>query len=512
MPAERFRKTSQLCRTLLVLLVLPVVELSPIVANAASLALADCIDFINEAPPRVSCGFVSVPRNHDKPDSRDKIELPVLIAKSTRSLSPNTEQAVLIPGGGGPGASMGFGYLYSRGEYLEPYQSLRQAGYDIVIIDQRGAGFASPRLSCTETIKVFKSLATQNRTLAQEIKEYHHAIAACRKRLNTLYGDLSPFDTRQSARDFLTIIDNLPYRRWSTIATSYATVLAQAMIIEQPDTFESVVLDSPVPLDYQQPITKEVTHKAIVKTINRCRQTPLCNSRYPALATQFNDILIRARTRPYGIKIQTYEPEGGSKYKTLIIDDNAVLAIFFTAIYNNESIAMLPQVINKLHKGHKQALKTFAEEFWYQSTDPDYADGLNMTIHCKERQILEDKYLVQHPDFLDTLSADSKRALAAQTELCKAWRVKTDNSLLPTKKFNTRTLVLAGSLDPVISKADISNTIDNFSDATTTVVQGAGHSVWFQSECAREQVVRFIDDSNAAATLNSCTHTLPAFK
>ncbi len=512
MTPERFRKTSRLYIALLVLILLPVAGFSTTNANAATIVLADCIDFINEAPPRVSCGFVSVPRNHDKTDSRDRIELPVLIARSTRSLSPNTERAVLIPGGGGPGASMGFGYLYSSGEYLQPYQSLRQAGYDIVIIDQRGAGFATPRLNCTETIDVFKSLATQNRTLAQEIREYHHAIAACRKRLNTLYGDLSPFDTRQSALDFLTIMEGLPYRRWSTIATSYATVLAQAMLIEQPNAFETVVLDSPVPLDYQQPITKEVTHKAIVKTINRCRQTQQCNSRYPALASQFNDILIRARTRPYGIKIQTYEPDGGGKYKTLIIDDNAILAIFFTAIYNNDSIAMLPLVIDKLHKGRKQALKTFTEEFWYQSTDLDYADGLNMTIHCKERQILEDKYLADHPTFLNTLSADSRQALAAQPELCKAWHVKPDNKLLPTKDFNTRTLVLAGSLDPVISQADINNTTDNFSDATIAIVQGAGHSVWFQSECAREQVMRFIDDSDTTLTLDSCKYSLPAFK
>lgn len=477
--------------------------------HANNIVQSDCADFINESPAGVSCGFVSVPVNHDLPDGKT-IQLPVVIAKSTQLPSASSKKAVLIPGGGGPGSSMGFGYQYSRGEYLAPYESLRSAGYDVVLIDQRGSGYSTPRLNCPETILVFKALVTRRRTIDQEIEQYHHAIATCRKRLARAFGNISAYDTRQSARDFLAIMNTLPHRRWSTIATSYATVIAQAMIIERPDAFEYVVLDSPVPLDYQQPLSKEATYQAIVKTISRCRQTDQCNSRYPTLATQFNDILVRARQRPYGIKIKVYSTQGDASHKTLIVDDNALLAIFFNALYNNESIAMLPKVIAKIHKGKKQALKPFAENYWYQSTDPEYADGLNMTVHCKERQILEENYMAEHPEFAATLSADSRKELAAQPKLCKAWQVSSDNKLLPVKKFSAKTLILAGSLDPVISQADIYHTTDNFSNVSTSVIPGAGHSVWFQSACARQQVINFLKDK--AAATKRCSYSLPTFK
>ena len=84
----------------------------------ASMTDADCLDFINEKPLRVKCGFIDLPVNHDKPGSGN-VTLPILIAGQTQTLSnAPSGKAILIPGGGGPGASIGFGELYLEGEYL----------------------------------------------------------------------------------------------------------------------------------------------------------------------------------------------------------------------------------------------------------------------------------------------------------------------------------------------------------------------------------------------------------
>ncbi len=480
-------------------------------ANSHLVDLVDCRDFINEAPARVTCGYVTVARDHNKPD-HSTIALPILIARSTQSTSANNDHAILIPGAGGPGAAIGFGYRYNTGDFLAPYQHLRQAGYDVIIVDQRGAGFSTPKLNCHETIEVFKSLVVRTRTLADEINDYRTAIDACQKRLTASIGEISVFDTRQSAQDFLHIISHLSYRRWSTIATSYATTLAQAMMLLQPDVFDSVVLDSPVPLDYQQPLTAESTHKAVIKTIERCQLNTACGKRYPTLVSQFNSLLQGARHQPFEVNIRAYDDANIARRETLVIDENALLSIFLIAIYSNDSIAILPSIIDKMHRGSKQALKYFAEDFWYQSTDTDYADGLNVTVHCKERQVLEERYAKAHPDFLNQLSDQSKIALRSQVDLCKAWRVKSDNTLLPKTNFNTRTLILAGGLDPVISQADIDNTANNFNNVTTEIVAGAGHSVWFQSDCTKQNVLRFLNNNATATTMASCESTLPLFK
>ena len=62
-----------------------------------SITDADCIDFINENPRRVRCGFIDLPVNHDTPD-KGTVTLPILIAGQTQSLSDRaSEKAILIP-------------------------------------------------------------------------------------------------------------------------------------------------------------------------------------------------------------------------------------------------------------------------------------------------------------------------------------------------------------------------------------------------------------------------------
>ena len=430
---------------------------------------ADCSDFISQRPSGVSCGFFSFPLKHDeKPYARDRefvgtgvadsVLIPVMIARSTNGQSTARNSAVLIPGGGGPGAGMGFGYFYEPGEFLKPYESLRQSGIDVVIVDQRGAGLSRPRLTCGESLVAFKSMIGKKRTIEQELNGYQTAITQCRKRLRREHIDIQHFDTKQSAFDFLAIMQELDYSKWFTIATSYATTIAQAMQSLQPDAFNRIVLDSPVPLHYQHPITWERTQSAIAGSINRCAADRNCAHRYPDLSKKLDDILTSAASEPFRIKIRVYDESGTATAKTVVADNTTVLSILGTAVYYNEHISELPRVITDLHNGLTQALNGFTETFWYQATDDTYADGLNMTVHCKERQTLEDQYVASRPGFHNTLSHASRLLMVSQKKLCAVWGVGEEPTAIPTLQTDTRTLILAGGLDPVISVEDIENT------------------------------------------------------
>jgi len=222
---------------------------------------ADCNDFINESPPGVTCGFVDLPSDHDAP-SELTISIPVLIANQTRSIG-RSDKAILIPGGGGPGGPVGFGFQGSPGEYLEYFKGLRAEGFDIVIVDQRGAGFSKPVLKCSETVRDFKSSISDDTTIVAAVESYRKAISACNTRLKGDGIKLENFDTYQSAKDFISLMQSLPYTWWGTLATSYATAIAQAIEILQPSTFNRIVLDSPVPMDYQKPFTLESSKASI---------------------------------------------------------------------------------------------------------------------------------------------------------------------------------------------------------------------------------------------------------
>ncbi|OED38389.1 hypothetical protein AB833_19585 [Chromatiales bacterium (ex Bugula neritina AB1)] len=480
-------------------------------AVAATITEASCKEFINESPARVTCGFVKLPEHHEAA-TENTVSIPILIAKSTRTLIHTAEKAILIPGGGGPGGSVGFGFNYTSGEYLKPYESLLQAGFDVVILDQRGTGLARPALHCPETIESFKNLIVRSRTVEEEINSYRTSILQCRQRLQDNSIDVNSYDSRQSALDFLAVMDALPYHWWGTLATSYATVLAQAMLLLKPQAFDRVVLDSPVPLDYQQPMTDEVAYQAVVKIIERCNREAECKSRYADLQQKLDSILEQARHQPYKIKIRLYN-DGASHEKTLIADNSSLLSIFLTAIYSNKSIAELPRTIHRFHQGYNHALKSFTETYWYQSVNADFADGLNLTIHCKERLPLESSYLRSNPDVIDSLSRNSKAMLEAHTELCTLWKATGPYTLLPKQQFTPRALFLAGGLDPVINKSDINSSADDFSRRTATVIfPGAGHSIWFQSECAKQLTVDFFQHQGEFPTSVICDDTQPTFK
>jgi pimeloyl-ACP methyl ester carboxylesterase len=507
--------------------------------NIKNFVKADCIDFINERPSRVYCGFFTMPLNHDtqinsKPAGGDSVSsasgtssitggavsantvlIPVMVARSTRGVREARNAAVLIPGGGGPGAGMGFGYSYQPGEFLASYDSLRQAGIDVVIVDQRGAGFSRPRLTCSETLVAFKAMIGKVRTINEELAGYQTAISDCRNRLQQQHIDVAHFDTRQSAMDFLAIMRELDYPTWFTIATSYATTIAQAMVALQPSAFDRIVLDSPVPLHYQHPLTWERTKTAITNSIDRCVADDSCVKRYPNLAQKLEDILAIAAARPYLIKIRVYDDEGNIRIKTVVADDTTVLSILSTAVYYNEHISELPQVITGVHKGLPLSLNGFAETFWYQVTDDTYADGLNLTVHCKERQPLEESYMSANPGYHDQLSHASKLLLRSQLELCRIWRVAADADVIPRLQTDTSTLILAGGLDPVIGSEDIEHTAEYFTNVSVETMPGAGHSIWYQHECARDRVIDFLTSAADSATTSSavnCDARVPGFK
>ncbi len=513
--ARQFRLLIQVFISLVASNVLADTSNAPTTIRTPTIQKADCLDFISESSNRIICGFIELPVDHSAP-SDQTITLPIVIAGQTQSLSPGaSDKAILIPGGGGPGGTMGFGYQYSEGAYLQAYNDLRAAGFDIVIVDQRGAGYAKPNLRCTETVNAFKHAITHTQTFAQEIASYTDAIGRCNERLQHEKHSLTDFDTYQSAEDFLSIINSLAYTSWSTLATSYATVIAQAIEILQPQTFDRIVLDSPVPIDYQQPYTMESSKAAIYRILSLCEKTRRCNKKHPDIKKKFNTVLDRASESPYQVTIKAYnDTETTLKNIELIVSDTTLLDIFITAAYSNHAIANIPNIIDQLHKGRVRHLETFAEDYWYSGTDLDYAVGLSWAIHCKERTPLEEAYLTKYPTHAAQFSTETKLALQQERQICKQLNVGHSNKIKTDKLFTASTLLLAGDLDPVISRQDLSNTADNFSNASTQIIAGMGHAVWYQSHCIRDNVVKFFASVNldSPPELSTCKDGITRFK
>lgn len=474
--------------------------------HTATIESADCVDFINENPARTRCGFIDLPIDHNDSAS-GTVTLPILIAGQTQSMSSApSDKAILIPGGGGPGASIGFGPAYLKGEYLDYFQSLRAAGFDIVILDQRGAGFAKPALRCPETASAFKESVNAKSSFTESLTHYHESLNECRVKLADRNIPLTDFDTYQSARDFLAVMQLLPYDWWGTLATSYATVIVQAMEVIEPESFDRMVLDSPVAIDYQVPFTFELTESSVQRILSLCEITRRCNRRHRDIKNKFKQVLQQAKESPYSVTIRS--DDSGVE---LLVDDITLLDILTLSAYSNYTIPEIPWVIDELYKERPASLKPLATDYWHFGSDVEFGTALSWAIHCKERQPLEAAYLRMHPPAPDSYSVNSKLIMEQELNICKDWNIQTTNTLIPRKLFTPKTLLIAGDLDPVISRDDIKNTADNFANRETIVLPGMGHSVWYQSRCTRQHLVEFFVQDSLSA-LKECKDGITRFK
>lgn len=472
---------------------------------------ADCIDFINERPQRVRCGFIDLPVNHDKPGN-STIRLPILIAGQTKSLTASSSgKAILVPGGGGPGASIGFGLAYGPDEYLGMYNGLRAEGFDVVILDQRGAGYANPVLRCVETATAFEQSIAKNLSLTESLTSYRESLGFCRSRLLSQDIQLQHFDTYQSARDYLAVISLLPYNWWGTLATSYATVIAQTMEILQPSVFDRIVLDSPVAIDYQQPYTFELTETAIKRILSLCEITRNCNTSYSNIKGKFEQILTRLKDKPQQLEIEIYDSENIKRLVSMPIDNITLPDILSVAAYSNFGIAEIPWIIDRLHKGNTNTLTQLATDYWHYNIDLDYSLALSWIIHCKERQPMERVFLDKNNSLYNEYSDNSKIAFKQEQLICADWSEGNTTTIPVNKTITTETLIVAGDLDPVISRKDIDNTADNFSNKKITILPGTGHSVWFQSACTRGKVAAFFA-GDARLSARECSDGIRRFK
>ena len=96
--------------------------------------------------------------------------------------------------------------------------------------------------------------------------------------------------------------------------------------------------------------------------------------------------------------------------------------------------------------------------------------------------------------------------------VCALWDVGTTSKLKIEKPFLPETLIITGDLDPVISREDVDNTANDFSNRQVTIIAGMGHSAWYQSACTRNNVTGFFTKDEQEFTIKQCSDGITRFK
>ena len=262
---------------------------------------ADCMFSVPGENSR--CGWVHVPEDRGNPDSPE-IKLAVKIYKSTGS-NPKPDPIIYLQGGPGNPSLM----MQAAGDFdrmVAPYLAER----DYILLDQRGNGFSTPAINCTETsawMDDSKTFFTEDDFKDAAI----NSMAGCRERLTAQGIRIESYNSIENAADVDAVREALGIDQWNVVGVSYGSRLALTVMRYHPEHVRSVVIGSVSPPMAKYHWGVADAERLFRNLFDRCAADKACNEAYPDLEAVFFKGIEKYNANPIPVVIEN--PFPGSK-------------------------------------------------------------------------------------------------------------------------------------------------------------------------------------------------------
>jgi len=451
-------------------------------------------------PTRIRCGFVLVPENRDRSDSR-MIEIWASVISAT-SPRPQPDPVLFLQGG--PGQS---GVDFSI--FTSEWYTDSNADRDFVSFDFRGTGFSAP-LRCNEYDRVLGDSLKEKLTPEQEDARYEEAIAACHARYLADGVDLTQYDSATIVEDMVDLMTALGYDEWNLIGGSYGTRLALTAMRDAPRHIRSAVLDAAVPVGASVDIERvSYFETKLDKLWKECAADADCGTAYPGIEQTFWDLIDRANAHPIPVTITT--PDGVTA--DITIDGNEILAGTWQAMTDTASIPLIPFAIDDIARGNTGVLSQVASQLYF--VDYGIATGMFWTVQCNEEwPFYRDAHTVAAArgvrEVVRSEIGWSPEDVANQTQFCKEW-----NDPHPDPRENhdvsssIPTVLLAGEFDTNTPTEFAQRAARLLSNSYVIEVPSSGHFTTYpQQDCTNPLIAAFFADPGKRPD-TSCIDAIP---
>jgi len=482
-------------RRLLVPLVTIVLLGIPAAAHAGEaepqLSTRDCGAIPPGIAVRVSCHWLEVPEDRDDPKS-PTIKLAVAVLHS-KAAEPEPDPVVFLAGGPGDAAV----------ETLENFAtSPMLENRDIIVFDQRGTGLSEPSLNCPEREEAVHVDFSRAESHTVELAAMRTATKACKERLVSEGVDLDAYDTEASAADVADLRTALDLDGWNLYGVSYGTRLALATMRSHPEGIRSVVLDSVYPTDVGglEPSTKGAD-AAFERLFAACAADEACAAQHPDIEQQFAGVVEELNATPVELTL-------ASSGDTLQITGDDALAGLFDGLQDTNLIPTLPTLIDSVANGDVGSLEVAAEQGIAILNTP--SEGMFLSMECADAA----RFAGRKRDVKIAANPGNKSSLVryAAQPYCDDWGVEPlpKSFSLPVRS-KIPTLVLAGSLDPIMPASDSERAAKTLKNSVYVEFAGFGHGVTVGTDCPRAIRQAFLDDPQAELDLSCADAPAPAF-
>ncbi len=416
----------------------------------------------------VECAVLRVPEHWDGARGAE-VRLPVVILRT----GSRAGWATLVPGGGGPGGSVGLEPDDAASTLAGLEEIAAGSGGDLVVIDQRGAGLAQPAFRCDEIREATLRWLAAVWSVEQEAELWSDAARRCRAGL--IARGISPdaYGAAAVAEDIEALRRALGFERWNVYGTSYGGEIAQVYARAHPSSVRALVLDSPsVPgADIVSPSWFEDVLDAL---FIRCAADEACRRDFPDLRAALTRVLKRLGAQPLTVTVShpdTLEPI------PVVLTAPRFLDLLFQAMYDTDLAHQIPLLITATDRGSQDWLIQFTRDYVWSQLDARFADAMLDAIPCRESVPYGDLARVEREAREHPWARGFVGIERVTTEVCRAWQVgASDAGAARAVRIEAPTLLLAGRLDPVIPLPSVEQAAAGFAASTLIELPATGHS------------------------------------
>lgn len=448
---------------------------------------------------QVSCGYVTVPQNRAANNS-GQVKLAVAIFKAPQYMTtPDPAPVLRLDGGpGGPSLDNLARYVSSAN-----YNTLI-FDHDEIMFDQRGTGYSTPSLKCTELI------ALQYSTSDVSSQNYEQQAHTCHDRLVSQGIDLNGFNSIQNAADVSDVIHALGYKQMTLYGVSYGTRLALTVMRLYPGVVRAAVLDSVYPPDHNRNDLPSDAQRVFDVLFQGCAKDTNCNAKYPKLKDVFYSLVDTLNAHPTNFR--TVDPSTNNSY-TVPLSGNDLVSWLFSSLYVTSFIKYLPQTIFQVRAHNYAQLSELYSAVGFDST---FSDGMFYSAECSEdwpfltQQNITASLQGITPQIGVVFGQDEKQEFA----VCQQWNVQpvSKDQKQPVVS-NLPTLVLSGEYDPITPPSNGEETAKNLSHSYFFIFPGQGHGQEYSSACSNTIISAFENNPDQQPS-NACIAQMnePAFQ
>ncbi|GAC1679853.1 MAG: hypothetical protein NVS9B9_00590 [Ktedonobacteraceae bacterium] len=441
----------------------------------------------------VRCGYVTVPESRQNPNGA-KVQLAVAIFKSP-NVQNDTSPVVRLEGGpGGPSLDNWARYITSSNFSRFVFN------HDLIMFDQRGTGYSTPSLRCSEVLKLqYDTLNIHMSAIDSEHMQLQ-ALQACHDRLIQSGVELNAFNVLENAADVHDLIQALGYKQVNLYGVSYGTRLALTTMRLYPAVIRSVVLDSVYPPQKNRTDLPRSAQRVFNVLFQGCAANSQCAMQYPQLDSVFYQLVTDLNATP--VHFQTTNAITGKIYTVEMAGDDFVF-VLFSALYASSIIPALPKMIFQV-RDHNYAL--LSQIYGLVEFDDTFSYGMFYSDECNE----DWSFVTQNEINTATQGVPSqiqpalKNSLLLEYDACHVWNVQKAPAVQKQPVVSDiPTLVLTDEYDPITPPENGKLAAQTLKNSYYFLFPGLGHGAEYSAPCVNSIISAF-DDTPTQQPSSAC--------